>query len=196
MDREGSQSDKATTESTNNLLGDVDEVHSLLQNTVRCMKQMETNFLRRISHETDDINDREVELSLQKEKLKQEQKSVEAKKKVVENFLTRCGDKAPKQIDVSVNLENNQTYLKDLKLKMNLENAMIGDGNTMNIGTHPEDIEDMKSRIAEILTKVQDGNMGKDAIIEHMKQMKKDLLEELDTLQATVKEARNTLMIK
>lgn len=79
---------------------------------------------------------------------------------------------------------------------MNLENAMIGEGNTMIIGTQPEDIEDMKDRIAEILTKVQDGNMDKDAIIEQMTEMKKDLLGKLDTLQTTLKEARDTLDAK
>lgn len=93
MDREGSQSDTANTEPTNNLLGDVDEIHSLVQNTVRCMKQVETNFLRRISHDADDINDREKELSLQEEKLRQEKKSLESKQKVVDNLITKYGDK-------------------------------------------------------------------------------------------------------
>lgn len=69
---------------------------------------------------------------------------------------------------------------------MHTENAMIGDGNQIHYGAPNEDIHDIKSTVSEVLTKIQDGKMNKDQIIETMKGMEKKLSGQIDGCQKTI----------
>lgn len=67
----------------------IDEVHNKVQVAVCAMKQLEVKCLHNISHERDDIRDREIELVKGEEELKKKIVIMETEKKLLEDLLSK-----------------------------------------------------------------------------------------------------------
>lgn len=67
----------------------IDEFHNKLQVAVCALKQLEVNCLRNISHERDDISERETALVKCEEELQKQKAIIETEKKMLENLISR-----------------------------------------------------------------------------------------------------------
>lgn len=75
-------------------------------------------------------------------------------------------------------MQYNKTTSKEINVnvaEINPTNAVFGDGNIQITGVQSKDVDDIKTKLSEMMTEVQDGNIGNDKIREMIPKLKENI---------------------
>lgn len=99
----------------------------------------------------------------------------------------------------TLNMQYNKTTSKEINVnvaEINPTNAVFGDGNIQITGVQSKDVDDIKTKLSEMMTEVQDGNIGNDKIVKLIPKLKDDislLLEKVNSLEGEITRSNKEL---